>query len=288
MLVLLGMVLVLGAVFVPYVLSLREAQNRTTCANNLRQILVALQGYAKDNQHYLPRVVYDAERQPNAWTAFTGADCDDPFLDGAQVQPNDVTASLWLLVRTQKLSPRVFVCPSTDARADLLTNEQGQRVPAEKRGNFRGPGNLSYGYANPFSALSYRVTDAPGAYFALVADRGPGEAATQVKADEPPLVVAKGNSPNHPGLGSLRRGWGTGQNVLFSYGNVEFMTTPFCGVGWMWGDRYRGVAPSTGDNIYTALRGSPLEAGHSPAANEPGVVGRNVGPAWKDDAYLVP
>lgn len=278
LLVVAGMGVVLVAIFVPYIMSLRESRARVVCADHLRQINVAMQAYARENGQYVPRVVYDAERRPNEWTAFTGADSEDPFLDGSTVRPNDVTASLWLLVRTQGLSPARFVCPATDDRADPMTNEAGRPVEALKRGNFRGPGNLSYSYANPFSSVGYRTTDAHPPYYAVMADRNPGVTSdgsdvTGVKHDDPALKRSRGNSMNH------RR---AGQNVLFSYGNVEFMSTPFCGDGWEWS------TGKTGDNIYTALRPTPLGPGQAPPANEPGVIGENVGPAWKDDAYLVP
>jgi prepilin-type N-terminal cleavage/methylation domain-containing protein len=280
-----GMVVVLLAIFVPYVSFLREGRNRVVCADNLRQINRGLQEYADENAGYLPRTVYDVQRQPLGWTAWTGADSDDPFVDNASVKPNDVTASLWLLVRTGKLaSTGVFVCPSTDDRRDGMTNERGMRVEAIKRGNFRGAGNLSYSYSNPFSLGGYKSRDRRHPYFVIVADRNPGKSAgsgwswrktwdvTDVKSDSAPLVMRRGNSRNHGGAG---------QNVLYALGAVEFVKTPFCG------DGRDDAAGKAGDNIYTALRPTPLEK-ETPPANEPGVIGEDVGPAWPDDAYLVP
>lgn len=278
MLVLVGIFLVLVSIFVPYVMSLRESRNRIACADNLRQINQALRGYVEENGRSYPRVVYDAERMPNGWTAFSGPDCDDPFLDGATVKPNDVTASLWLLVRTQHLDTAAFVCPSTSDRRDLMTNDQGVKVDVEKRGNFRSPTNLSYSYAQPFSAaLGYRNDDSRRSDFALLADRNPGRAngydVTAVKATDSPLALAKGNSRNHRGAG---------QNVLYASGAVEFVMTPFAGA---WKDT---TAKRSGDNIYTALRESPLEAGSAPPADEPGYLREGIGPAWSDDSLLVP
>lgn len=285
MIVVAGIVAVLVAVFVPYVVYVRELRGRAACANNLRELNRALREYAADNGGYLPRVVYDVQRQPLGWTAWTGADCDDPFLDNATVKPNDVTASLWLLMRTGKItSAGVFVCPSTDDRADPMTNEAGRKVDALKRGNFRSSVNLSYSYADPFSLGGYKSLDRRHPYFVIAGDRNPGKSAgtgwswrktwdvTEVKSGSAPLVMRRGNSRNHGGAG---------QNVLYALGAVEFVRTPFCGDG-----RDDGAFKS-GDHIYTALRATPLET-ETPPADETGVIGEDVGPAWPDDAYLVP
>src|SRR4051794_30275561 len=52
-----------------------------------------------------------ARADPDAeLTAFTNPSATDPFAsDGPQ--PNDVTAALFLLVRSQHLSPETFICP---------------------------------------------------------------------------------------------------------------------------------------------------------------------------------
>lgn len=278
LLVVLGILLVLGSIFVPYVLWLRESNNRLVCADHLRQINKALKNYAGENRGAFPRTVYDESGNPNGWTAFTGPDCPDPFLDGAAVKPNDVTASLFLLVRTGKLeSADVFVCPSTSDRRDLLAGDRGQSVPVTARSNFRSADNLSYSYAQPFSAaIDYRLDENRPAYFVLMADMNPGRSpahdVTDIRESSTPLELARGNSRNHGGAG---------QNVLFASGSVEFISTPFCGAG-------RGVRNSrSGDNIYTALRDKPLE-GETPPANSPGVLGENVGPAWENDTFLVP
>src|SRR4051812_34324590 len=97
LLVVIVIVVILLSIFVPYVMKLRETARRTQCRDNLRQIFQALQNYAGANGSFLPRVVHD----PNlaGFTAFTGANDANPFAPNSGVRPNDVTASLWLLVR---------------------------------------------------------------------------------------------------------------------------------------------------------------------------------------------
>jgi prepilin-type N-terminal cleavage/methylation domain-containing protein len=263
LLVVVGIVLILGTILVPYLINARETDRRTRCANNLRQIQEALSAYLRQNNNSYPRVVYDATGNPNGYTAFTGPEDPDPFAAGSAVRPNDVTASLWLLVRSGLVRPSVFVCPSSEQVADGLVGV------AFKRGNFASPANLSYSYAQPFSAaLGYRIDDSRPATFIVLADMNPGVSdgydVTRPQVGSPPLELSLANSRNHSGAG---------QNILSAAGDVRFVNTPFCGVG--------------GDNIYTTLRRAPL-TGEQPLANGPGVCEPNLGPAWSYDAYLVP
>lgn len=264
LLVAIGILFVLLSIFIPYAMSRREANRRIACADNLRQISIALQNYSRDNGGAFPRVIYDAVNKPNGYVAFTGADSDSAFTPDSKVQPNDVTACLWLLVRGKYALPNVFICPSTDDVQDPITSIAGQAVPVNSRGNFRKMFNLSYSFASPYTSVpGYRVNDDLPWAFALLADRNPGIIAPPVKS--PPLELAKGNSLNHGRAG---------QNVLHPGGFVSFERTPYCGSG--------------GDNIYTALRDTPLEPGNSPPADGQGVIGNHYGAAWNSDSYLVP
>lgn len=270
LLVVVGILVILFSIFVPYVAKVREAENRARCAENLRQILGGLQTYAHANHNLYPSVTYDPAHNPNGYTAFTGADSPGPFAPDTQVRPNDVTASLWLLVRAGMVQPGAFVCPSSGDTPDVSNPAVWKR-----RSNFSGPRHLSYSYASPFSAApGYVLNDYLRADFALMADKNPGisRAGSDVTAPaygDPPLQIARANSNNHGRAG---------QNVLYADGHVAFQTTPFCGYG-------NGALR---DNIYTALRRTPLKKGETPPGEGNGVVGRDVGPAYDKDSYLVP
>jgi prepilin-type processing-associated H-X9-DG protein len=269
LLVLLGMLGVLVSIFVPYVLSVREQANRATCASKLREVGTALTQYAEIASSTYPRVRHDIETDPNSWTAFTGPDEPNPFAEESGVKHNDVTAGLWLLVRLKLASPDMFVCPSGEARPDILTDGTGRPVELRLRGNFRSIGRLGYSYASPFSnAPGYRVDDTPPSEFARMADLNPGIGdgfdVTTVKYTDGPLVLARANSANHGGAG---------QNVLFADGHVSFHATPFCGYGQ--------------DNIYTSLSPVPLQ-GEQPPPTGSGVLSRSMGPSWAYDSVLVP
>jgi prepilin-type N-terminal cleavage/methylation domain-containing protein len=283
LLVVVGILVILISIFVPYILKIRETDHRVQCANNLRGLFSGLSQYAALNNGNYPRVVYNELNDPSGYTCYTGADGGNPFAKNSSVQPNDVTASLWLLVRLQFNKPQDFICPSTRDDADPLEDATGHSIPVDRRGNFRGPNNLSYSYASPFSAASgYQLNDTRRADFAVMADKNPGvgngsdvTAASDIvddATDQQRAAFARANSHNHGRAG---------QNVLYADSHVEFRATPYCGATDVNHPEWR-------DNIYTVLAAKPVEKGQNPPANGNGVAGTNVGPAWPFDSYLVP
>ena len=277
-LVCVGVLALLLSIFIPFAVRKHEMSNRIRCARNLATFNVVLQEYAKVNNYLLPSVIHDTEK-PNGYTAFTGPDDPNPFAPGSKVQPNDVTASLFLLVRGGYLAQNgglsLFICPSSSDAADPLTDAAGHAVPVLNRSNFRAPTNLSYGYCSPFSsAAKFRMnTDwlAPGA--AVMADKGPGIGAGSdvlgPAPNAPPLDMRWANSNNHGQAG---------QNVLHGDGHVDFQRTPFCG--------YRDFE-GPGDNIYTAAAAKP-SGDAIPTQPAKGFFGRGYAPSAWGDSYLVP
>ena len=267
LLVLLAILAILVSILIPVLLRSRETDRRVRCVDNLRAVQQALSAYASANGKNLPRVTYEPSRAATGYVAYTGADSPDPFARGSQVRPNDVTASLWLLVRPGLVTPGRFVCPSTGGRADA--------GPVAQQSNFTGAKSLSYSYASPFSAAAgYRLnTDLLKPDFAVLADKNPGTAGgddvTAPAYDAGPFALARANSNNHGRAG---------QNVLYADGHVQFQSTPYCGVG----------NALVRDNIYTALSPSPLPEGQDPPVAGRGVLARDLGPAWAGDSLLVP
>jgi type II secretory pathway pseudopilin PulG len=270
LLVVIVILVILASIFVPYGLKVRETSRRAQCRDNLRQIFQALQSYAGANGSYFPRVVHDPAVA--GYTAFTGADDPNPFAANSSVQPNDVTASLWLLVRGGYITdPRVFVCPSTD---DVPDARDGMR----ERSNFHSPRNLSYSYACPFSPVpGYKLTDTMKWDFVVLADANPGGPSG---AARPPFGASQAelatiNSANH----------GTaGQNVVYAPGVVEFQWNPYCA--------------TDNDDIYTAQIAAPAP-GAAPTttptttpttvpAKSPGLLGRHAFPVSPIDSFVVP
>jgi len=265
-LVAVGIIAILAAIIIPYMEMVREDSRRTDCAAHLWRIGVALKEYGKANESSfqpLPQTFYDSAHKPRGYVAFTGPD--------GGVKGNDITASLWLLVRGGYVTDLSwFVCPSTSDQADTMTDALGTPVAVSMRWNFRSPRNLSYSYDSPFTD-AFNLTfssDRLQEDCAVLADKNPGydcdgDRVLGPARDAPPFELAKGNSPNHRQAG---------QNVLHPSGDVSFEKTPYCGLG--------------GDNIYTAIAPHRLTAARP--VDVPGYIGTDIGPAYNYDSYLVP
>ena len=267
LMVVICILVILASILVPYVARVRETDRRARCADNLRALRAALQEYAQANNNNYPRVVYDAAGNPNGYAVYTGADSPSPFAPETTVKPNDVTASLWLLVRQELIGAKDFVCPGS---------RDSPQAASGGRSNFSSGKHLSYSYSSPFtSAPGYQMnSDWLKHDFAVMADMSPGVRGDNDQINGPaytasPMEVMRANSNNHGKVG---------QNVLYGDGHVQFQITPYCAVGHE--DRR--------DNIYTALSSEPLAAGNSPPAEGTGFWGPNIGPSWSADSYLVP
>jgi prepilin-type processing-associated H-X9-DG protein len=234
-----------------------ETANRVRCASNLKQVGLAIQLYSNENKGNYPRTIYKPD---DALAQFTGVDCKDPFGKDGPPKPNDITAAIWLLVRTQDITTDVFVCPSTNATKMKYPDQK----TAADFGNFKSVDNLSYSMANMYPdkkvvEKGYKMNATTGAEIAIMADvtskTGPADeraAATKMQ---------KANSMNH---------WGRGQNVLFGDGHVEFETNAFCGQKH---DNIFTVSGSDDGSKTTSetISGSPMWAGDSvllPAATD--------------------
>lgn len=212
---------------------------RTTCASHLRQIGQAMIWYAQQNGGSLPRTRWEPTlRQTNS---FTKPFATNPFAANGPM-PNDVTASLWLLVRGGSVRPDVFLCPSAE-------RDRPRRAPITQPtalSNFPDPGYLGYSVINP--CLDQAATNGGCTWsdsllgdpnFALAADLSPGDCGTAALSlltrESTEKEMQRGNSPNH---------WSKGQNVLYADGHVGWSDSPFAG--------------TMDDNIYTraALTGS--------------------------------
>jgi prepilin-type N-terminal cleavage/methylation domain-containing protein/prepilin-type processing-associated H-X9-DG protein len=237
LLVVIGIIALLISILLPSLNRARETANRVKCASNLRQLGQAIMLYSNENRGAFPRVKYVPGaavtqtwgNQGAAWPAR-----GDSFDHATN---NDVTASLYLLMKTQDITSEVFTCPSSNQER---WNFGGGQNTALNHSNWEGQTginrNLSYSYQAPFPnnnavASGWKLNNTLSAEYAVAADMNPGtnttgagtaaRAASQVTTTSSSAEMKGANSVNHDR---------DGQNVLYGDGHVEFQQNPFVGV----------------------------------------------------------
>jgi prepilin-type N-terminal cleavage/methylation domain-containing protein/prepilin-type processing-associated H-X9-DG protein len=250
LLVVIGIIALLIAILLPALNKARETANRAKCSANLRQIGQAMLLYCSDNQGMYPCTQYTTGTAVNA-TMVQGVGGSNPFtVTGAGVV-NNVPMAYFLLMRTEKLTSAVFVCPSSSNTPDTFTIAAPNTALSQT--NFTNAINLSYSFQNPY-ANQTGITNGFGwlqgnfdANFAFGADLNPGGqyknvtngiSLLKLTTASSPLQLRSGNSLNHNQ---------DGQNVLFADGHVEFDNTCFVG--------------NVGDNIYTSNAATAVMGG---------------------------
>jgi prepilin-type processing-associated H-X9-DG protein len=250
-LVVIGLIMIALAFLIPTLHDTRRGQtsSRVQCASNLRQIGQAMLLYANDNKGAYPYTTY-ATGATVIPTWGTGAASSDPWATSGP-QPNDVTAALFLLLRTQDITPEVFTCPSSDA--EKWDFGGGSNTALNWSNWVEIKKHLSYSMQNPYAndaavKSGFVWNNQMSHAFAVAADMNPGMTGgannvTTVTTTSSASNMKAGNSRNHEG---------DGQNVLYGDGHVSFEQNPFVGV--------------QRDNIYTtklnasAVSGGPIVA----------------------------
>ena len=252
LLVVIGLIVFLIAMFLPWLTKVRETGCRTKCPNNLRQIGLALIMYMDANKGAYPSTGFNY----TAVTTLTLSETGRQFADGSllvagipQAGWNNVPASWFLLAKTQDMSMEVFACPTSAESKDPL---QGDPTTPNNIGditqhaNFTSiQNNLSFGFAPPQTneaglANGYHLTKALSADFAIAADRYQGNTAggpPSANVNDTPANQQKMNSANHAK---------DGQSVLYADAHVSFENRCFVGVNK--------------NNIYYADSSSPSAA----------------------------
>jgi prepilin-type N-terminal cleavage/methylation domain-containing protein len=240
LLVVIGIIALLISILLPSLNRARETANRVKCASNLRQIGQALLIYSNDAKGPYPRTNYVSGANVTP-TWGTGATSTDPFSAGtagtARPFDNDVSAALYLLLRTQDITSEVFVCPSSNAEK---WDFGGGSNTALNWSNWNGTAgvqrNLSYSYANPYpdqtaTSSGYKLNNSLGAEFAVASDINPGDSLSSPGGtNDNVLAVTSTSSARDMKQANSNNHDEDGENVLYGDGHVEFQTNPFCGI----------------------------------------------------------
>jgi len=261
LLVVIGIIALLISILLPSLNRARETANRVKCASNLRQIGQAILLYSNDSKGPYPRGIYSgsATLQLSTATATIGTQvygfstlgipsgtannaATDPFAGAGTQFINNVPVALYLLLRTEDITSAVFVCPSSNATADVYGGGTNTALNQVDFTNIQN--NLSYSYADPYpdtNALGggYMMVQGLEPTFAVCADINPGTSGNS--GNDNVMAPNTSSSGQSMRLGNSNNHGKDGQNVLYGDGHVEFQNNPFCG--------------TSRDNIYT--RGGP-------------------------------
>ncbi|HLL88559.1 MAG TPA: hypothetical protein VK324_04595 [Tepidisphaeraceae bacterium] len=213
-------------ILIPTASAVRHRAYIDRCADNLRQIGVALALYARDHDGALPRTTY----VPGAPVTFgTGILSGDVAAGTSALFANDVTAALFLLRKSQKLPAGLFLCPYTDSdamRPDPAV-DLGERLNFTDYRRHLGYSVLNVYPADPAVAAAFNAKGVLREEFAVAADLNPGthgdgdDVLGHALPSDAGAVTRAANSRNHDK---------TGQNVLYGDGRVEWQTSALCGV----------------------------------------------------------
>jgi len=236
LLVVIGIIALLISILLPSLNRARETANRIKCASNLRQIGQAIQLYANENKGAYPRTIWTPSVTVVA-TWGTGATDSDPFITAHTVVNSDVTAGLFLLLRTQDITSEVFVCPSSNAEKWDFGGGVNTALNWSNWNSTTGiTKNLSYSYEDAYPtnaavASGWKLNTSISADYAVAADINPGTNTTGAGSSAQALGVVQPTSSSGQIRGANSANHDRdGENVLYGDGHVNFEQNPFVSV----------------------------------------------------------
>lgn len=315
LLVVIAIIAMLMAILMPALGRVRRLAQRLICGTNLKGLGTAVMVYANDNNDEYPIA---GGRGQNEWATYGGQDDYWDTVDYDWSGPDTVTvsASLYLLVRDADVSPKQFVCQSSDQREFTGAEaqlHQGRRPDLTDLWDFGydsnpdSPSNdeypqrhVSYAYHYPYTGandLRFPISSTSQAGMAVMADKNPwlDPGLTYDPAPDSTNYMNVVSLLGGSTVPSTPSGWNElqtfevqvansaphmreGQNILFNDGSTRFERRSDVGV--------------QNDNIYTFRTGATAAQWDdesrrrgAPDRREPGT--SNAAVRSSDDSFLV-
>jgi prepilin-type N-terminal cleavage/methylation domain-containing protein len=265
LLVVVAIIAMLLAILMPALNKVKKIAQRVVCGTNLKGLGNAQVVYSND---YDGQYVCQGAGAGHTWADGTQG-WQNPGKDWNVGQPITVGASLYLLVRQADVSPKSFVCPSSDQKEFSGTNTNNFDIT--ELWDFGGGGSpngetvstsVSYSYQQPYRPTGanngmfgrYRADDQRSAAFAIMADKSPyydpklplaensttytpqaimemvGKIADHWQPSGSKVDSRAGSERQRVMVGNAQPHEREGQNVLFADGHNSFEKSPDVGV----------------------------------------------------------
>lgn len=240
LLVVIAIIAMLLAILMPALNKVKKIAQRVVCGTNLKGMGTAQTVYANEyRDSYTLQGRNGAHTLANQTGGASGANSwQDKGKNWSTAAPISVGATLYLLVREADVSPKSFICPSSDQK-EFSGKNAGGTTPAGSQADItelwdfghpdwpntgagEGPTKcVSYSYHMPYAmGEAGKSTGAPGAYAA----RGSTTAAFALMADRNPWLdskLTKGTpaADTYSGLVALL---GTGSAVPTDWNQIQY------------------------------------------------------------------
>jgi len=268
LLVVIAVIALLVGILLPSLNRARELAKRATCGANLNGIGKAMYLYSTNYGGMFPTSpcqIWGRDPSYTQWTGKVGTYRTSAVAPPSDCTDNSVSASWWLLLRKGYVSPKSFICGSTDDIEDGLDGGS-----ASDLWDFEVYNNFSYSMQMPYGKTLMHISLPAGR--GIMADKSPlfdssTGALTGVSIKDATATgttqaqIESNNSHNHSQ---------DGQNVMYLDAHVKWVVNANAGIG--------------ADHIYS--RYDPDASGN---ASNPkiGTVGNNCGTYTEEDTLLV-
>ncbi len=201
LLVVIAIIAILVGLLFPALSSAREKSRRSSCANNIRQIAMAMIAYSDDFKGYFPTGALDQDLANNNYMVSEVGIVPG----GVDNQTRGFVGAARYLIKARYLSsPKIFICPSDKSTGSATPTA----VSAAASWNSIRWWNLSYFYIGKLATRLPREGSGSGDTYILLADR-----ANLDDAFTPDMTATDNHRTD-------------GRNVAYTDGHVQWINGP--------------------------------------------------------------